>query len=105
MKKQTLISVFVSLFVATPVLALPLGKANDLTSVPATRSFDLGDKANVYVPVSRKINAEARRGFRSNASRGPLIYSPVQRIPHGNHEDLLLGTQPDTVPIVTVADW
>jgi hypothetical protein len=105
MKKQILVTVFASLCITAPVLAAPLGKANDLTSVPASRSFDLGDKTNVYVPVSRKINADARRGYRSNASRNPLIYSPVQRIPHGNHEDLLLGTQPDTAPMATVADW
>jgi hypothetical protein len=105
MKTQILITVFATLCLTTPAFAAPLGKANDLTSVPATRSFDLGDKANVYAPVSRKINAEARRGFRSNASRNPLIYSPFQRIPHGSHEDLLLGTQPDTVPIATVVDW
>jgi hypothetical protein len=105
MKKQILVTVFAALFLTTPVFAAPLGKANDLTSTPATRTFDLGDKANVYVPVARKINTEARRGFRSNASHNPLTYSPFQRIPHGSHEDLLLGTQPDTVPIATVADW
>ncbi len=105
MKKLILVAVFASLSIATPGFAAPLGKANDLTSVPASRTFDVGDKANVYVPVSRKINADARRGFRSNTSRSPLIYSPFQRIPHGSHEDLLLGTQPDTIPLATVADW
>ncbi|MBC7881426.1 MAG: hypothetical protein H7Y37_08830 [Anaerolineae bacterium] len=105
MKKQILITVFAMLFIAAPVLAEPLGKANDLTSVPVSRAFDLGDKANVYVPVSRKINADARRGFRSNASRSPLIHSPSQRIPHGSHEDLIFGTQPDVVPIANLAEW
>jgi hypothetical protein len=105
MKKQILISVFASFCISAPVLAAPLGKANDLSSVPATRSFDLGEKSNVYVPVARKINADARREFRGNPLRNPLTYSPFQRIPHGSHEDLLWGTQPDTVPIATVADW
>jgi hypothetical protein len=105
MKKQILITVFATLLIAAPVLAEPRGKANDLTSVPASRAFDLGDKASVYVPVSRKINADARRGFRSNASHNPLIYSPFQRIPHGNHEELVFGTQPDTIPLTTVAEW
>lgn len=105
MKKQILITVFATLFIAAPVLAEPRGKANDLTSVPASRTFDLGDKASVYVPTSRKINADARRGFRSNTSHSPLIHSPFQRIPHGNHEELVFGTQPDVVPFADVAEW
>jgi hypothetical protein len=104
MKKLILVTVFVSLSMTAPGFAAPLGEASNLQSVPASRTFDLSDKANVYAPVSRKINAEAHRGFRSNASSSGG-YSPIQRIPHGNHEDLLLGTQPDTVPIATVADW
>lgn len=95
----------VLVFVALPVYAQTTGKANELSTVPVRANTQ--DLSNATTPnlTAQDLNAEERR-YRRPPQRFELRrnYSPLQRLPRGNN-DLLTGTEPDSVEMVDIVAW